>query len=216
MVTPFYGHLPALRLGLRGATRRRPRGLLRLASIVIAVFGLLIGPGLVSYLDGMESLVSSTPAYTGAAPSLFTTFGPIITSVVGINSSHLAGTIVIHGSGFGRGGRHAPLTPVLGGGDDFAVCGRVASSLEILDHGPGRHNWSAARETCLQKDHIGITYSGWNDTRIVLFGFGTGYLGNPADVDYWNMSPGDTIEVVLFVASGNHVLAPVTFNVTAL
>jgi hypothetical protein len=113
---------------------------------------------------------------------------------------------------------HGPvaITPALGGGLDTVACGTKTTTVEVVDRGGGTHNWSAGRETCTSKDAIGLHLDLYRNKfgrqRLVFFGFGQKFLGNQSRPEYWNIGPGDPIEIYVFAASTQTTY---TYNVTA-
>jgi hypothetical protein len=81
--------------------------------------------------------------------------------------------------------------------------------VEITDRGGGSHNWSAGRETCTSKDHIGLFIKYWGRHTLVVGGFGPRFLGNAPDPKHWNIGPGDPIEFAVYAPGSNTPLVAV-------
>jgi hypothetical protein len=123
---------------------------------------------------------------------------PIITSVSPISSS-LSQTIVIQGEGFGN---IPPQLEDLGDGSVDTIWGGSTPSIVILDE---RNLLSAGAAgawdgfTNGPPDLIGIVLVSWNDTQIVLGGFGSGLNSRFS----WNqVLKGDPLQIQIQTAGG--------------
>ncbi|MFZ0892381.1 MAG: hypothetical protein WB778_07145 [Thermoplasmata archaeon] len=122
-----------------------------------------------------------------------------VDSVTGVNFKSLSSTITIHGRCFGTDPHYVSLAPYGYTGKDTYDCGGAIDgpSLRFLDWGQGQ--WAAGRffgsdGSCTRTNAIGLNYFGWNDTTIVIHGFGDG-LGLPGSGATWIMYPGDACSI---------------------
>lgn len=125
-----------------------------------------------------------------------------ISSVTPIYASKLDRTITITGNCLGQNPRYVSLGGH-GAGKDTWNCGTgKRPAMHIIDwasHAGGR--WSAGRDwgtggTCMNVNAIGLKYASWNDTTIVIHGFGDAL--STCDSGSWSLCTGDSIAVVVF------------------
>ncbi len=122
----------------------------------------------------------SSPTTPAQSPEIFT-----VTPILPVNNQR----IVIRGKGFGNS---MPRLRRLGDSVDTIDENDSGTSIAIHDNGGGAHSWAAGRITSGNLDAIGLKLVSWNDSEIVLDGFGSA-LG-----ESWKIAPGDPIEVVVF------------------
>jgi hypothetical protein len=122
-----------------------------------------------------------------------------VESVMGISFKSLGRTITIKGQCFGTDPHYVSLAPYGYTGKDTYDCGGTINgpSLRILDWGEG--HWAAGRffgsdGFCTGTNAIGLNYVSWNNTTIVIHGFGDG-LGLPGSGATWIMYPGDACSI---------------------
>ncbi len=120
--------------------------------------------------------------------------GPVITSVSPIRP-WVNQTIVIVGAGFGV---DPELKPASGGGFD-TIASSTHPWLVIQDLGSGKDSWLAgvANPPSSAGTSIGVYVRSWNNTEIVLEGFGSGPggLGNATSPNSFMISDGDVISI---------------------
>lgn len=122
-----------------------------------------------------------------------------IESVTGVTFKSLSNSITIRGQCFGTDPHYVSLAPYGYTGKDTYDCGGAIDgpSLRILDWGQGQ--WAAGRffgshGICTATNAIGLFYFSWNNTTIVIHGFGDG-LGLPGSGATWIMYPGDECSI---------------------
>ena len=111
-------------------------------------------------------------------------------------TSDISETIVIKGSGFGN---VSPQTVQVGDGSvDTYGCNVNTPFIAIGDNvqlgGIGPESWEAGLQTCNNFDLVGIYLANWNDTTVIINGFGS-YLGNATHQSRWNIANGDPIVI---------------------
>jgi hypothetical protein len=123
---------------------------------------------------------------------------PIISSVSPILASRLQ-TIVIRGSGFGD---VQPSLLNLGDGSVNTVGGGNTPTLRIYNQN-GLQSWQAGVQDNPSSgaDAIGVVLVSWNDTEIVLGGFGNAVGTNGEGL--WDLSPGDPILISVLTVNGS-------------
>ncbi|MGA7846619.1 MAG: hypothetical protein WCB18_05990 [Thermoplasmata archaeon] len=132
-----------------------------------------------------------------------------ITSVIGVTEDNLYDRIVIEGSCFGSNPTYVPVSSFAPyNGTDTQNCGAglAPPTMSISEWGSnsGSGDWSAGRfissnDGCPWGDSIGLTYTSWTPTMIVIgHGFGnalgtaTQNIGAP-----WQMNPDSQCAVIL-------------------
>lgn len=156
---------------------------------------------------GLISLIASNT-------SINLTFSPItqpvinsVSSITPINRQ----TIIITGQGFGSNPNSQYIFS--DGSELTSVCFSNTPSIEIKDFGTGANSWSAGRLNCSLIDPVTIFISSWNDTTIILGGFGSA-LGST-----YSISTGDSIQIAVSDFAGltayyNTVVVNTTVNPT--
>jgi hypothetical protein len=122
----------------------------------------------------MVLAISSNPLLTSTDSTSQESSAPTTITHVSLVTSDTKQTISITGTGFGT----APQTVQLGDGSvDTVDCHVTTPSMSIQDDGTGNDSWTAGLSGCDGTDGIGIYIVSWNDTTIVIGGFGS-QLGN--------------------------------------
>lgn len=153
-------------------------------------------PGIVpTCLANLMVFMILIPLVVGVAPATASqTIGPALSSVSKV-SSDLKQNVTITGSGFGS---IPPQTMVLGDGSvNTYGCAVSTPYMALYDFGPGSDSWEAGWQSCSNSDLIGIHLSSWNDSVIVIAGFGS-RLGNASAPATWNISTGDLFGVAVW------------------
>jgi hypothetical protein len=172
----------------------------RVLGFAIAVAALLLAVGPSIGVSG-----ATTPNPTTASSHC----QPSITSVSGLSVNNLYHRIVIRGSCLGKNPTYLPVsfwTPY--NGSDSLNCGTGPQpSLRVAEWGSSVSwgDWSAGRVvgtggTCTGGDAIGLTYSSWTPTKIVIgHGFGDA-LGSSTQNSGapWLMTPNTPCAVGVF------------------
>ena len=150
---------------------------------------LLVNAFLIPLNRGMATFYSEVSPELASAPviSFVTPILPVLNQ-----------TVHIYGGGFGN---TFPTTISLGDGSFDTVQSTTTPSMVIIDTAGGSHEWSAGMDSSSFFDLIGIVLVSWNDTEIVLGGFGHS-LGTD-ESGTWNIKPGDPIEIRVYTANGN-------------
>jgi hypothetical protein len=162
-----------------------PISILSVALLLLLSF-LLFGPGLV---------LGETPSSSAARCYVK------ITSVTGLTWKSLSSTITIRGECFGTDPHYISLAPYGYTGEDTYDCGGAIDgpSLVIHDWGPGNQTWAVGHffghnGICTGTNAGGLFYHSWNNTTIVIHGFGDA-LGSPGSGATWKMYPGNPCSV---------------------
>lgn len=166
-------------------------------------------PGYAALAVLAAALFVAGPAFAsaGAVGHPQSTCSAKITSVKGLSIKNLAATITIKGSCLGKNPTYVQVSSFYSStatGEDSENCGTgSAPDLHIIEWGSSSASgdWSAGRisgsgGTCLYYNAIGLFYSSWSNSKIVIKGFGN-QLSTGTSTS-WLMTPSTPCAVVLF------------------